>query len=114
MLSRVARVTRSRFPWFLRPYSSVVVEDSGPVRIVYINRPEKRNCVNFETASRLWDAFKQFEEDSSAQVAVLAGKGGTFCAGYDLSEVASANVDLLINPTQFDSEGVAPMVNPSL
>ena len=110
MLSRVARAARRRCLKFLRPYSSVVVEDSGPVRVVYINRPEKRNCVNHDTATRLWNAFKQFDEDSSALVAVLAGKGDCFCAGYDLGELASANVDLVNEKIQFDSQAVAPLV----
>ena len=47
-------------------------------------------------------------------MAVLAGKGGCFCAGYDLSELASANVDLVNEQIQFDGEGVAPLVNTSV
>ena len=43
-------------------------------------------------------------------MAVFAGKGGWFCAGYDLSELASANVDLVNERVQFDGEDVAPFV----
>lgn len=68
--------------------SSVVVEDRGKVRLIGINRPEKRNAINHATAQLLRQAFDEFEQ-SEAAVAVLHGMGGTFCAGYDLSELAS-------------------------
>lgn len=112
MLRRGTNVVRRCCLTFLRPYTSVVVEDSGPVRVVCINRPEKKNCVNHETASQLFSAFKQFDEDSTALVAVLAGKGSCFCAGYDLSELASADVDLVNELNRFDEDGIAPMVKP--
>ncbi|CAG0889483.1 unnamed protein product, partial [Darwinula stevensoni] len=68
----------------------VVTEKMENVTLIGINRPQKRNCVNVPTARALRDAFHAFEEDNEAYVAVLYGKGGTFCAGYDLSDVASA------------------------
>ena len=68
----------------------VVIENRGKVRLIGINRPEKRNCVNHETALELREAFDQFEKDDDSVVAVLHGIGGTFCAGYDLSELAEA------------------------
>lgn len=88
-------------------YRHVVVEDQGPVRIVTINRPENRNCVNSQTANELYDAFNKFEQDESSLVGILAGKGGTFCAGYDLKEVSSANerLDVLLKPFSMDEKG---------
>jgi enoyl-CoA hydratase len=62
----------------------VRVERSGPVVTVIIDRPETRNAVNGPTAAALYAAFEQFEQDETASVAVLWGKGGTFCAGADL------------------------------
>ena len=41
-----------------------------------------------ETASKLREAFEEFEADDEARVAVLHGFGGNFCAGYDLEELA--------------------------
>ncbi|MEU4512461.1 crotonase/enoyl-CoA hydratase family protein [Nonomuraea wenchangensis] len=61
----------------------VRVERQGPVTTVVISRPEARNAVDRETAGALVDAFRGFEE-SDADVAVLWGEGGTFCAGADL------------------------------
>ena len=62
----------------------VLTEKKGPVSTLIINRPEVRNAVDKDTAQALADAFRAFERDQEARVAVLAGKGGFFCAGADL------------------------------
>ena len=69
--------------------AKVVVERRGPVTTVILNRPEVRNAVDNETAEQLADAFRAFEADENARVAVLWGAGGGFCAGADLKAVAS-------------------------
>jgi enoyl-CoA hydratase len=63
---------------------TVRVERSGPVQIVINSRPEARNAVDGPTAAALAGAFREFESDPAAAVAVLYGEGGTFCAGADL------------------------------
>jgi len=63
---------------------NVRVEMSGPVTSVVIDRPEVRNAVDRATAEELADAFRAFDADDTASVAVLAGDHGTFCAGADL------------------------------
>ncbi|MFW5634261.1 MAG: crotonase/enoyl-CoA hydratase family protein [Erythrobacter sp.] len=68
--------------------NTVQVENEGPVRIVTIDRPERRNAVDRKTAAALADAFRDFKRDAEAAVAVLAGAGGTFCAGADLKSFA--------------------------
>ena len=62
----------------------VLTEKNGPVTTIIINRPEVRNAVDRDTALALADAFRAFEKDQVARVAVLAGAGGFFCAGADL------------------------------
>ena len=47
----------------------------GPVTVIGINRPDKRNCINIETGLKLEEAFSSFETDDSAMVAVLYGHG---------------------------------------
>jgi len=68
---------------------SVRVETSGPVTTVVLDRPEVRNAVDRHTAAALADAFRAFEADASARVAVLWGAHGTFCAGADLKARAA-------------------------
>src|SRR5256885_14370940 len=63
---------------------AVRVERAGPVTTIVLDRPEARNAVDRETAAQLADAFRGFEADAGARVAVLWGAGGTFCAGADL------------------------------
>ena len=68
---------------------TVSVRDDGPVRIVTIERPERRNAVDRPTAAALAEAFRAFDADDALSVAVLTGAGGTFCAGADLHAVAA-------------------------
>ncbi len=60
----------------------------GPVTVVTIDRPERRNAVDFATAEALFNAFVAFDADPGASVAVLTGAGGHFCAGADLKALA--------------------------
>lgn len=69
--------------------SAVRVERSGPVTTVVLSRSEKRNAVDGPTAAALADAFRAFDADDSASVAVLYGDGGTFCAGADLTAIGT-------------------------
>lgn len=68
--------------------SGILIERDGPVYIVTINRPERRNAVDAATARELFDAFSEFEVDDAASVAVLTGAEGAFCAGADLKALA--------------------------
>lgn len=63
------------------------IETNYPVYTVIIDNPDVRNAVDGETARQLADAFRVFEEDNKALVAVLWGKNGNFCAGANLKAV---------------------------
>ncbi|MER5896101.1 crotonase/enoyl-CoA hydratase family protein [Streptomyces sp. NPDC001876] len=67
----------------------VRIERQQHVTTVVLSRPEVRNAVDGPTAAELADAFRAFEEDETARVAVLWGEGGTFCAGADLKALAT-------------------------
>jgi len=82
---------------------SVRVERNGPVSTVILSRPEVRNAVDRATAEELADAFRAFDADEDAKVAVLWGDHGAFCAGADLKAVASGG------PNRIDPEGDGPM-----
>ncbi|WP_406457494.1 crotonase/enoyl-CoA hydratase family protein [Streptomyces sp. NBC_00876] len=68
---------------------AVRIERDGPVFTVVLARPEVRNAVDGPTARQLADAFRAFEADPDASVAVLWGEGGTFCAGADLKGIGT-------------------------
>ena len=67
----------------------VRVEHDGPVTTVILHRPHARNAVDGPTATALADAFRAFDADEGASVAVLYGEGGTFCAGADLKAIGT-------------------------
>lgn len=67
---------------------SIRSETRDRVTTVIIDRPGARNAVDRQTAEALADAFRHFEANPAADVAVLWGAGGTFCAGADLKAVA--------------------------
>jgi enoyl-CoA hydratase len=69
---------------------AVRVRRDGPVTTVLLSRPERRNAVDGPTADALAGAFRAFEADPGAAVAVLHGEGGVFCAGADLQAVGTA------------------------
>jgi len=70
---------------------TVRVEKKDLVTTIVIARPERRNAVDGATARALADAFRAFDEDPEAHVAVLTGDGGTFCAGADLQAMAQGD-----------------------
>ena len=67
----------------------VRIERKGHVTTVVLSRPEVRNAVDGPTAAELVDAFREFDADEEARVAVLWGEGGTFCAGADLKALGT-------------------------
>ncbi len=81
----------------------VLAEKKGPVTTITINRPEVRNAVDGPTAKELTAAFRQFEADEEARVAVLTGTGGYFCAGADLKGFTEGRAN------RFEEDGDGPM-----
>ncbi|KAL4931609.1 enoyl-CoA hydratase/isomerase family protein [Aspergillus undulatus] len=70
------------------PKSVQISTSTEGITTITLNRPYRRNAVDGPTAQKLTDAFLSFEADQSQKVCVLHGTGGTFCAGFDLHEVA--------------------------
>jgi enoyl-CoA hydratase len=67
---------------------AVRVDRSENVTTIVLSRPERRNAVDRATAVELADAFRAFDADPNAHVAVFWGEGGNFCAGADLKAVS--------------------------
>ncbi len=63
---------------------SVVIEKAGDVWTIIHDRIEARNAVDPAAGDDLVAAFKEFDRNPDAKVAVFWGKGGAFCAGWDL------------------------------
>jgi len=69
-------------------YSTLLLEISGNLATVTLNRPEKRNAISTQMMAELQTALDQIEK-SHARVAILTGSGKAFCAGMDLDMLAA-------------------------
>src|SRR3954468_14464675 len=66
--------------------TNLLSEDQGAVRILTLNRPEKRNALDTALSSALLEALRAADKEEEVRCVVLAGAGPGFCAGADLSE----------------------------
>ncbi|MDF2900789.1 MAG: enoyl-CoA hydratase/isomerase, partial [Phenylobacterium sp.] len=83
---------------------TISVEVRGRTAVVTIERPQRRNAVDGATAQALYDAFKAFDADEALDVAILQGRGESFCAGADLKGVSEGRG----NPVHDDGD-LGPM-----
>lgn len=78
----------------------VLFAKSGPTITITINRPQHMNALNKPVREGLFNAFRRFEADPEARVAILTGAGEkAFCAGMDLKE--AAETQLRVPPQDF-------------
>jgi enoyl-CoA hydratase len=82
---------------------TVSIEIDYPVFTIIIDNPDSKNAVDKTTANELVDAFRRFEYDQNALVAVLWGANGTFCSGANLKAISKGMVN------RIDKEGDGPM-----
>lgn len=67
----------------------LLVEKSGGIATVTLNRPTAMNALSKELRSAIAETFQELEADSSIKAAILTGAGRAFCAGLDLKELGS-------------------------
>lgn len=67
----------------------ILVSTDGPVTIVALNRPAKRNALSIGLLEQLVAAVATAEHDKTQRILILRGEGPAFCAGLDLAEAAS-------------------------
>ena len=97
---------------------SLLTEDRGAVRVLTLNRPEKRNALDTALTRALLEALRATDEDEGVRAIVLIGAGPAFCAGADLSEfkgladpkAAEARAELTMSLHLIFSKLVKPVV----
>jgi enoyl-CoA hydratase/carnithine racemase len=97
---------------------TLLIENQGAVRILTMNRPEKRNALNTELTEKLLQAFRDADKDDAVGAVVLTGAGPGFCAGADLAEfkglqdpqAAEKRADLTMNLHLIFSRITKPVV----
>jgi enoyl-CoA hydratase/carnithine racemase len=67
--------------------SLIKVEDSGAVRHIVLNRPNKRNAMNGELIQELGPAIEAAADDDSVRVVIVRGEGAMFSSGMDLNDL---------------------------
>lgn len=68
-------------------YKSIEYIVKDGVATLWLNRPEKRNCITWEMLHEMADAIEDAEINEDVRVLVVRGKGGTFCSGSDLDNL---------------------------
>jgi enoyl-CoA hydratase len=69
------------------PEPHVLLEKSGSVARLVLNRPDKRNALTFGDAQLLTDKLHEAENDDDVKVIILKGRGPSFCVGHDFDDV---------------------------
>ena len=64
-------------------------EVNDHIATIWLNRPEVRNCVNWELLTQMAERVEQAAEDPDVRVVLFRGRGNTFCAGADLNMLGS-------------------------
>jgi enoyl-CoA hydratase len=74
-----------------RRESGLLVETRGHVRVLTLDRPERRNALSSAVQADLVEELLRCAEDADVRAVVLAGNGPAFCAGFDLKEIRAAD-----------------------
>jgi len=75
------------------PYQSISFETEGPIAIVTLNRPQRRNALSLELMTELIACLNQIARDRSLRAVILAAAGKVFSSGHDLSEMVGRNIN---------------------
>src|SRR5258708_15339473 len=68
-------------------YETLIVDQSGPIATITLNRPDARNALDFAMRRELLTALDEIEANPAARVVILTGAGGHFCAGGDVKNM---------------------------
>jgi enoyl-CoA hydratase/carnithine racemase len=72
--------------------SNALVTQEGPVAVITLNRPERRNALSLELMRELIAALDRIAQDRATFAVILAAAGKVFCAGHDLSEMTGRDI----------------------
>jgi enoyl-CoA hydratase/carnithine racemase len=70
---------------------AIAVTDDGAVRVVRINRPEKKNALTLAMYGAMTEALREADQNAAIRCSVIAGTPGAFCAGNDISDFLNAS-----------------------
>src|SRR6202795_3769321 len=91
-------------------YSTLLLEFSGEIAKITLNRPDKRNAINTQMIAELQTVLDTIEK-SHSRVVIVTGAGKAFCAGMDL-EMLAAITKQSPAENQDDARGIPKMLGP--
>jgi len=74
-------------------YETIQVTHEGPVAVVTLNRPEKRNALSMELMLELIAALDEIGRSTEARAVILAAAGKVFCSGHDLGQMTGRDIN---------------------
>jgi enoyl-CoA hydratase/carnithine racemase len=75
------------------PYQSISFATEGPIAVVTLNRPQRRNALSLELMTELIECLNEIGRDRSLRAVILAAAGKVFCSGHDLSEMVGRDLN---------------------
>jgi enoyl-CoA hydratase/carnithine racemase len=73
--------------------SQVELATDGPIAVVTLNRPERRNALSLELMTEIMGCLDQIGRNSGLRAVILAAAGKVFCSGHDLSEMTGRDIN---------------------
>src|SRR5208283_2104239 len=74
-------------------YQSILFETEGPIALVTLNRPQRRNALSLELMTELIACLNEIARDRSLRAVILAAAGKVFSSGHDLSEMVGRDLN---------------------
>ena len=74
-------------------YQNLIFAREGPIAVVTLNRPERRNALSLALMQELVRCLDEIGRDREIRAVILAAAGKVFCSGHDLSEMTGRNIN---------------------
>ncbi len=78
-------------------YENLLLEHEGPLAVITLNRPQRRNALSLELMQELIDCLDAVGKDPAARVVILAAAGKVFSSGHDLSQMVGKDINYYRN-----------------
>src|ERR1700674_4487803 len=76
-----------------QPAPIMLREDAGPIAVLTLNRPDRRNSLSEAMLAALGETLTAIAADRTVRAVVLTANGPAFCAGHDLKELTARRAD---------------------
>ena len=74
-------------------YESILFETVGPIAVLTLNRPQRRNALSLELMREVIDCLSEIGRDRNLRVVLLKAAGKVFSSGHDLSEMVGRDIN---------------------